>query len=100
MLMKGFEEAFKGRPLARLPDELVDRHEPKRGAVRRPCDLRHGKPEATDKALRTVVDEKAEPAAAAGIHADFRRGPSAQAVPVLLKVVSTTQGRRPAAERR
>ena len=58
-LMAGFEEAFKGRSLAGLPDELIAamaRHNVGSDAFR----LRQGKPEAVEAALRIVADAKAK----------------------------------------
>ena len=58
-LMKGFEEAFKGRSLTGLPDELVQamaRHNVGSPAFR----LRRGDPEAVAEALRVIGDPKAD----------------------------------------
>jgi putative membrane-bound dehydrogenase-like protein len=58
-LMAGFEEAFKGRPLTGLPDELITamaRHNVGSAAFR----VRHGKPEAIKAALNVIEDPKAK----------------------------------------
>jgi putative heme-binding domain-containing protein len=58
-LMAGFEEAFKGRSLAGLPDELITamaRHNVGSAAFR----VRHGKPEAIEAALQVIEDPKAK----------------------------------------
>jgi putative membrane-bound dehydrogenase-like protein len=57
-LLKGVEEAFRGRPLSGLPDELL-------GAIRKSgraplaFRLRQGEPEAVAEALRRLRDPKA-----------------------------------------
>ena len=59
LLLKGFEEAFKGRSLATIPAELVDAIAATGGgsvALR----LRQGQPEAIAEALSVIEDEKAE----------------------------------------
>jgi len=58
-LMGGFEEAFKGRSLAGLPDELIRamaRHDVGSPAFR----LRQGKPEAVERALQAIRDPQAD----------------------------------------
>jgi hypothetical protein len=57
-LMKGFEEAFKGRSLTGLPEELIaamERHNVGSDALR----LRQGKPEAVAQALKIIADASA-----------------------------------------
>lgn len=58
-LMLGFEQAFKGRPLAGLPDELAAALA-KSGGGSLLLDVRRGRPEAIDEALRIVADDKAD----------------------------------------
>lgn len=58
-LMLGFEQAFKGRPLAGLPDELAAALA-KSGGGSLLLDVRRGRAEAIDEALRIVGDEKAD----------------------------------------
>jgi putative membrane-bound dehydrogenase-like protein len=59
-LMKGFEEAFAGRSLAELPDELVAAID-KSGSASLVLQVRSAKLEAVEDALRVVADSKAEP---------------------------------------
>jgi len=57
-LMQGFEAAFKGRPLAGLPDDLVQAMS--RHGVGSPAfAVRRGDPAAIRRALATVADESA-----------------------------------------
>lgn len=61
LLLKGFEEAFQGRSLAGIPDELAAAiSETGRGSL--PLKLRQGQSEAVAEALRTVTrsDSKSE----------------------------------------
>jgi putative heme-binding domain-containing protein len=58
LLMTGFEEAFSGRSLTGLPDELVAamaRHNVASDALK----LRTGDPAATRRAIETIQDERA-----------------------------------------
>lgn len=59
MLMQGFEQALKGRPLSGLPDELASALA-KAGGGSLLLDLRRGKPEAIEEALRLVENDKAD----------------------------------------
>jgi putative heme-binding domain-containing protein len=59
MLMQGFEQAMKGRPVSGLPDELA-RALARAGGGSILLELREGKPEAVDQALRIVADHKAD----------------------------------------
>jgi putative heme-binding domain-containing protein len=58
-LMAGFEEAFKGRPLAGLPTELFEALA-KSGVASPALALRQGKTEALEHALSVIRDEKAD----------------------------------------
>jgi putative heme-binding domain-containing protein len=58
-LMAGLEQAFKGRPLANLPDELVAAMAAS-GSESLALDLRRGQVEAVDKALHIVSDPGAD----------------------------------------
>jgi len=86
-LMKGFEEAFKGRSLAGLPDPLVKAmaaHELGSPAFQ----LRQGRPGAMQKAIAVMADAKADPderRAYIEIAGDIRAG---EAVPVMLRLVA------------
>ncbi|HVC93730.1 MAG TPA: PVC-type heme-binding CxxCH protein [Pirellulales bacterium] len=59
LLMRGFEEAYQGRPLTGLPTELVEAMS-KIGGQSIALGLRQGKEEAVVKALATVADDKAD----------------------------------------
>src|SRR5262249_21689993 len=56
-LMHGFEEAFKGRPVANLPDELARALE-RTGSPSTALALRLGKPDAVEPALKSIADAK------------------------------------------
>lgn len=58
-LMRGFEEAFRGRPVGNLPAELAQALSSS-GARSEMLALRQGEPAAIDKALRTIADGKAD----------------------------------------
>ena len=58
-LVKGFEDATRGRALPALPEELVAAME-SAGADSVLIGLRRGKPEAIERALQVVSDEKAD----------------------------------------
>ncbi len=58
-LLAGFEEAYEGRSLADLPDELVAAMA-KVGGGSPVLQLRQGSPQAIDKALTVILDEQAE----------------------------------------
>ena len=59
VLMQGFEEAFQGRSLATLPDELVAAIE-KSGSASPVLQVRQGKPEAVEQALAVVAQSDAD----------------------------------------
>src|SRR5436190_20531054 len=58
ILLKGFEEAFKGRSIAGLPNELLAEIA-KLGGGSIAFAVRQGKTDAVDKALAVIVDAKA-----------------------------------------
>jgi putative membrane-bound dehydrogenase-like protein len=58
-LMAGFEEAFRGRSLAGLPEDLIKAFAA-RDLGSPAFRLRQGQPGALDQALRVVADDKAE----------------------------------------
>ena len=60
-LMKGFEEAFQGRSLAALPDELAAAIEAS-GHASLLLQVRQRRPEAIEAALSRIADEASEPA--------------------------------------
>ena len=88
-LLAGFEQAFAGRSLANLPDELV-KALAERGGGSLAIRLRQGQPEAVAQALKIIANEKAgakERLALVQIFGEIRQP---QCVPVLLKVVGST----------
>jgi putative membrane-bound dehydrogenase-like protein len=89
-LMQGFEEAFKGRTLAGIPDELASALE-QSGGGSEVLALRRKQPEAVEKALKLIADAKVDAQ---------RRVQSIQAlgeirerrcIPVLLKLVGESR---------
>ena len=59
-LLKGFEEAFQGRSLAGIPDELVNALA-KSGGGSLALRFRQTHPDAVAEAIKTIQDEKAKP---------------------------------------
>jgi putative heme-binding domain-containing protein len=59
LLLRGFEEAFQGRPLGNLPTELAAALA-KHGGASTVLGLRQNKPEAVAKALAVLADPKAD----------------------------------------
>lgn len=85
-LMAGFEEAFQGRSLAGLPDELV-RAIAKSGGASLPLRLRQGEPAAVTESLRIVGDSKADAKQRRQLIEVLGQAPQAAAVDPLLSVV-------------
>lgn len=86
LLLKGFEEAYKGRSLAGIPDELVDAITATGGASVA-LKLRQGNPSAIEEAVKVVADSKAKAAERqqyVEIFGEIRRP---EFIPVLLDVV-------------
>jgi putative heme-binding domain-containing protein len=86
-LMKGFEEAFKGRSLAGLPADLIQamaRHNVGSEAFR----LRQGDPEAVAEALRIVADSGANKEKRLQFIDILGEVKQPASVPVLLRVVT------------
>jgi putative membrane-bound dehydrogenase-like protein len=88
-LMSGFEEAFQGRPLSGLPDELVEAMS-KFGGQSLTLSLRQGKDEAVSEALAVVADPKADTSKRLQFIQIFGEVRQPQSVPVLLALVRTT----------
>lgn len=88
-LMNGFEEAFHGRPLAGLPDELVQAMS-KFGGQSLTLSLRQGKPEAVAEALAVIADAKADAGRRAQFIQIFGEVRQPRSVPVLLELVHNT----------
>lgn len=86
-LLKGFEEAYKGRSLAGIPDELVDAIA-KTGGGSVALRLRQGTPEAIQQAVAVVGNPKTnadERKQYLEIFGEIRRS---EFIPVLLQVVA------------
>ena len=58
-LMQGFEQAFEGRSLVGVPDELLEQLA-KNGGGSLSLRLRQGDAQATDEALKLILDEKTD----------------------------------------
>jgi putative membrane-bound dehydrogenase-like protein len=58
-LLRGFEEAFQGRPLGNLPAELAEALAKHAGSSV-VLGLRQGRPEAVEKALAVIANDKAD----------------------------------------
>ncbi|MDP1592176.1 MAG: hypothetical protein Q8M07_30730 [Prosthecobacter sp.] len=87
-LLKGFEEAFRGRAMTGLPEELITAMASSGGAslaIR----LRQGDASAVREALAIVADAKAKPEDRLLYARSFGELRSAEAVPVLLKAATT-----------
>jgi putative membrane-bound dehydrogenase-like protein len=87
-LMKGFEEAFRGRALVGLPDELLAAMA---GAGQSPLILRvrQGEAAAVEEALKLVQDAKAKPEDRLLYTRAFGEVKTAMAVPALLSLAET-----------
>jgi putative heme-binding domain-containing protein len=83
-LMKGFEEAFKGRSLAGLPDELIEALGSRGSTL---LGVRRGLPEAVAEALRLTADPAADRALRLQLVAVFGEVRQPSCVPVLLALL-------------
>jgi putative membrane-bound dehydrogenase-like protein len=89
-LMQGFEEAFKGRPVANLPDELARALE--RSAGGSPVlALRRGKPEVVEPALKSIADAKTESRERVQLIQALGEIREKRSVPVLLKLLGDSR---------
>ncbi|HWB09501.1 MAG TPA: PVC-type heme-binding CxxCH protein [Pirellulales bacterium] len=88
-LMRGFEEAFQGRSLTGLPDELVDAMT-RFGGQSLTLALRQGKAEAVSQALALIADDKTDASQRLQYVQIFGEVRQPQAVPVLLKLLQST----------
>lgn len=84
-LTRGFEEAFQGRPLAGLPEALVDAMA-KAGGESTLIGARRGKPAAVTQALATVADPKAPESQRLQLISVFGEVREPKSIPVLLAV--------------
>ncbi|HEX7449642.1 MAG TPA: PVC-type heme-binding CxxCH protein [Pirellulales bacterium] len=89
LLMRGFEEAYQGRPLAGLPDELVEAMSKVSGQSLTLA-LRQGKPEAVEQALAVIADDKADINQRLQYVQLFGEVRQAKCVPVLVDLVRRT----------
>jgi putative heme-binding domain-containing protein len=87
LLLQGFEEAYRGRSMTGLPDELVSAIVASGGASLS-LRLRQGEAAAVREALAIVADPKAKPADRERYARQFGELRHAEAIPVLLKIAT------------
>src|SRR5262249_50749433 len=87
LLLKGFEEAYKGRSSAGLPAELLEEIG-KLGGGSIAFAVRQGKADAVEKALALVKNTKTSPAQREELVAIFGEAKQASSVPVLLDILA------------
>jgi putative membrane-bound dehydrogenase-like protein len=85
-LMKGFEEAFQGRSLATLPEELMTAID-KSGSASPVLQLRQGQPEAVEQALAVVSRSDADLSRRLAFVQIFGEVELPQSIDVLLQIV-------------
>lgn len=85
LLVKGFEEASRGRLLSDLPTELVDILA-RVGGDSLSLGVRQGRPDAIEKGLRVIVDAKADPHRRQQLIEIFGEVKASRSVPVLLSL--------------
>lgn len=90
LLLAGFETAFQGRSLAALPDSLVSALADAGGGSLT-LQLRQGRPEAVEQALRLVADEKQDAAERAALLSIFGQIDAPSCVPVLLRLAAESK---------
>lgn len=89
-LLRGFEEAYQGRPLTNLPPELAEALA-KYGGESVVLGLRQNKPAAVDKALAVLADEKADNGERLQYIQIFGEVKQPRCVPPLLNIVETSR---------
>lgn len=89
-LMRGFEEAFKGRSPSNLPRELVEALA-KFGGASDVLALRQKQPEAVEKSLKLVGDDKADSQQRLRIIEILGEVKLPQSVPILLQVAADSR---------
>lgn len=89
-LMKGFEDAFKGRTLTGVPEELARALE-QTGGGSEVLAVRRGQPEAVEKGLKLIGDSKAEPGRREQLIRAFGEVHEPRSIPVLLAVVKDSR---------
>jgi putative heme-binding domain-containing protein len=87
LLLQGFEEAYRGRSMTGLPDELVSAIVASGGASLS-LRLRQGARGPVREALAIVADSKAKPADRERYARQFGELRHAEAIPVLLKIAT------------
>lgn len=91
ILMNGFEQAYKGRSMAALPERLMAamaRH----GGGSVALGLRRGEVKAVEEALRVIADVKAEKLIRLQYTEILGEAPNPKAIPVLLKILKSEPG--------
>lgn len=89
-LMKGFEEAFKGRALAGVPDELARALE-KAGGGSEVLALRRGRPEAIANGLNLIADPKIDAGRREQLIRAFGEVREPRSVPVLVAILKDSR---------
>ena len=91
ILMAGFEQSYKGRSMAALPERLMAamaRH----GGGSFALGLRRGEAKSVDEALRVIADVKADKLTRLRYTEILGEAPNAKAIPVLLGIVKNEPG--------
>jgi len=91
ILMAGFEQAYKGRSMAALPERLMvamARH----GGGSFALGLRRGEAKAVEEALRVIADPKADKLMRLQYTEILGEAPNPRAIPVLLGIVKNEPG--------
>ena len=91
ILMTGFEQAYKGRSMAALPERLMvamARH----GGGSFALGLRRGEAKSVAEALRVIADAKADKLMRLQYTEILGEAPNAKAIPVLLGIVKSEPG--------
>ena len=91
VLMVGFEQAYKGRSMAALPERLMEamaRH----GGGSVALGLRRGESKAVDEALKVIADVKAEKIIRLQYSEIIGEVPNLKAIPVFLNILKTEPG--------
>lgn len=89
LLMRGFEEAFKGRAIGALPDELLHALKRTKLAESLPFRLRLGEASAVKEALVRIADAKTEPKRLLELLEVFAEVEQPDSVPVLLHLLES-----------
>jgi putative membrane-bound dehydrogenase-like protein len=90
LLVRGFEEAFQGRPLGNLPNELAEALA-KVAGTSVVLGLRQNRAEAVDRALSVIADDKADVNERLQYVQILGEVKQARAVPVLLEIIERSR---------